>query len=150
MPQSLSNTLIHIVFSTKNRQEIIDDDIETHLFGYIGSICNSQNCKTIIVGGYRNHVHIFCSLHRTKSQSDLVKEIKASSSKWIKGQGNQYTNFYWQDGYAVFSVSQSQSGTLIKYIKEQKKHHATKSFQDEYRSLLNLNNISFDEKYIWD
>lgn len=150
MPQSLSNTLVHIVFSTKNRVEMIDDNIEPHLFGYIGAICNSKKCNTIIVGGYRNHVHIFCSLYRPISQSDLVKEIKAKSSKWIKTQGPQYSNFYWQDGYAIFSVSQSGSTDLIKYIKGRREHHEKKPFVDEYRGLLQINKIEFDELYVWD
>ncbi len=150
MPQSLSNTLIHIVFSTKHRKEFIDDSIEESLFGYIGKVCNDQKCKTIIVGGYRNHVHIFCSLYRPLSQSDLVKEIKSYSSKWIKTQGEAYSDFYWQDGYAVFSVSQSNSTQIINYIKNQRIHHGGKSFQNEYRQLLTSNDIPYDERYVWD
>ena len=150
MPQSLSNTLIHIVFSTKHRKEFIDDSIEDALFGYIGQICNDQKCRTIIVGGYRNHVHIFCSLYRPLSQSDLVKEIKSNSSKWIKTKGEAYANFYWQDGFAVFSVSQSNSTGLIKYIKNQRVHHTDVSFQDEYKKLLTLSEITYDERYMWD
>ena len=150
MPQSLSNTLVHIVFSTKNRIEFIDKNVESDLFGYIGNICNNIKCNTIIVGGHRNHVHIFCSLHRTIAQAELVKQIKANSSKWIKTQGIKYKKFYWQDGYSIFSVSQSMSSEVITYIKNQAKHHKHKSFQEEYRELLRLNNIEFDEKYVWD
>lgn len=150
MPQSLSNTLVHIVFSTKHRQNFIDDAIEKPLFGYIGNTCNNLKCKTIIVGGYRNHVHIFCSLYRPLSQSELVKEIKSSSSKWMKSQGPAYENFYWQDGYAIYSVSQSKSTGLIDYIKKQKAHHQKKSFQTEYRKLLTLHDTEFDERYVWD
>ena len=150
MPQSFSNTLIHIVFSTKNRVNFIDEEIEPKLFGYIGQICNHQNCKTIIVGGYKDHVHILCNLHRTISQSNLVREIKASSSKWMKFQGEKFKNFFWQDGYGVFSVSQSESGRVTKYIQNQKQHHQIKNFKEEYLELLSLNDISFDERYIWD
>ncbi len=150
MPQSLSNTLIHIVFSTKNRKNFIDEGIESHLFGYIGGICNEQKCKTIIVGGYLNHVHIFCKLHRPLSQSDLVKEIKSNSSKWMKTQGDQYLDFYWQDGYAVFSVSQSKAIVLINYIKGQKLHHQKATFKDEYLDLLTLHEVAFDPQYLWD
>jgi REP element-mobilizing transposase RayT len=150
MPQSLSNTLIHVVFSTKNRVHFVDDNIEGSLFGYVGQICNNLVCQTITVGGYRNHIHIFCSLHRTVSQSKLVKEIKSNSSKWVKTQDLRYKDFYWQDGYAVFSVSQSKSSNLINYIENQKDHHSKISFQDEYRNLLEVNKIPFDEKYIWD
>lgn len=150
MPQSFSNTLIHIVFSTKNRVNFIDDGIEKHLFGYLGRTCNKLNCNTIIVGGYRNHIHILCSLYRPMSQSVLVKNIKANSSKWMKTQGAKYLDFYWQDGFAVFSVSQSNSNKLIKYIQNQRQHHERKSFDNEYRELLSMHNIEFDEKYLWD
>ena len=150
MPQSLSNTLIHIVFSTKHHQEFIDEEIESKLFGYIGKICNEKNSTTIIVGGYRNHVHVFCRLYRPLSQSDLVKEVKSNSSKWMKTQGQAYENFYWQDGYAVFSVSQSQSSQLVKYIENQRQHHQKISFKDEYRAFLQRHNIEFDERYVWD
>ena len=150
MPQSLSNTLVHIVFSTKNRVEFIDKNIESNLFGYIGNTCNGNKCKTIIVGGHKNHIHIFCSLNRTISQSDLVKQIKANSSKWIKTQAAIYKNFYWQDGYAIFSVSQSKSSEVITYIQNQEEHHKHKSFQEEYRELLRLHKIKFVEKYVWD
>ena len=150
MPQSLSNTLIHIVFSTKNRVNFIDDEIAPKLFGYIGQICNAQKCNTIKVGGYRNHVHVFCSLYRPLSQSKLVQEIKAYSSKWMKTQGAQYEKFYWQDGYAVFSVSQSHSERLIKYIRNQKQHHQKKKFEVEYKEFLHQSDIEYDEKYMWD
>ena len=150
LPQSLSNTLVHIVFSTKHRKELIDDNIESLLFGYVGNICNKQKCKVIIVGGYKNHIHVFCSLHRTVTQSNLVKILKTSSSVWIKTQGDAYENFYWQDGYGVFSVSQSDSSRLIKYIQNQRHHHEKMSFKEEYRKLLKSHNIVFDEKYVWD
>lgn len=106
MPHSFSNTIIHIIFGTRYRQDFIDDKIEPKLFGYIGQVINNLQCTTIIVGGYKNHVHILCRLHRPISQSKLVKEIKANSSLWMKTQGQQYEDFYWQDGYASFSVSQ--------------------------------------------
>lgn len=150
MPQSLSNALIHIVFSTKYRVTIIDDEIEPKLFGYIGNICNEQKCNTLIVGGYRNHIHILCRLYRPLSQSDLVKQIKAYSSKWMKTQGEKYKNFSWQDGYGIFSVSQSDSGRVKRYIQNQRQHHQNKNFKDEYRTFLNLNEINFDEKYVWE
>lgn len=150
MPQSFSNTRIHIIFSTKHRQPFIDNNIEQPLFGYIGQICNELKCKTIIVGGYKDHIHIFCNLYRPLSQSDLVKEIKTNSSRWMKTQGQEYEDFYWQDGFATYSVSQSQSDNLIAYIKNQRQHHEKKTFKEEYREFLELNNLEFDEKYCWD
>lgn len=150
MPQSLSKTLVHIVFSTKHRYPFIDDQIELELFSYIASICNIKNCRTIIVGGHLDHVHIFCSLHRTISQSDLVKEIKTNSSIWMKTKGQKYQDFYWQDGYGIFSVNQINSTGLIRYIKNQKAHHQNQTFKKEYRQQLKTNEIDFDERYVWD
>jgi len=150
MPQSLSNTLIHIVFATKYRQKFIDSNIRNSLFGILGNACNKMKCQTIIVNGYEDHVHIFCSLHRTVTQAKLVEEIKKESSKWMKTQGPQYENFYWQNGYAVFSVSNSQSKILVNYIKNQERHHSKKKFKKEYRELLNSNELEYDEMYVWD
>ena len=150
MPQSLSRAIIHIVFSTKNREELIVSEIEDRLFAYLGTTCNDLQCKTIKIGGYLNHVHILCHLHRTISQAQLIKTIKAYSSKWIKTMGDQYSNFYWQDGYAVYSVSFSEMDRLIKYIENQKEHHTSKSFQEEYIEFLKYYNIDYDEKYMWD
>ncbi len=150
MPQSLANTLVHIVFSTKFRQEFIDKNIEAALFNHIGGTCKSLRCNTIIVGGYRNHVHIFCRLNRSITQAGLVKEIKVSSSKWIKTQGEKYQNFRWQVGYAIFSVSPSKVHSLKKYIKEQEQHHLQMNFEKEYINALEDHGIAYDEKYVWD
>jgi len=150
MPQSLSNTLVHIVFSTKHRQHIIDEKIESQLFSYIAKICDDQNCKTIIVGGYSNHVHIFCALNRSVTQANLVRKIKSTSSKWMKSKGDKYANFYWQDGYAIFSVGRRHVEDLRRYILNQKNHHQKISFQDEHREVLKSNKIEFDENYVWD
>ncbi len=150
MPQSLSNTLIHIIFSTKNRRKFIDDKVKSSLFGILGNACNKMKCQTIVVNGYQDHVHILCSLHRTVSQSKLLEVIKKESSKWMKTQGEKYKNFYWQDGYAVYSVSQSKSKSVINYIKNQEEHHSIKSFEIEYRELLDLQEVPYKEEYMWD
>ena len=149
MPQSFSNTNIHIIFGTKYRQQFIDNKIESQLFEYIGQVVNNLNCQNIIVGGYRDHVHILCKLYRPLSQSTLVKEIKANSSLWMKTQGIQYENFYWQDGYAVFSVSQSDLERVITYIQNQREHHQKQTFQKEYLKFLEEHRIEYDKGFIW-
>lgn len=150
MPQSFSNSLIHIIFSIKNRKNLIDDEIESKLYGYLGEVCNNHDCQTIIINGFRNDVYIFCNQHRTIFISKLLETLKSSSSKWIKTQGAKYKNFYWQDGYAVYSVSQSKADDVIHYINDQKEHHKSRSYQDEYREFLRSNKIELDEKYMWD
>lgn len=150
MPQSLSNNLIHTVFSTKHREPLIDKIIAPELFAYLGKTCRELKCPTIIVGGYRDHVHLLYNLHRTVHQSDLIRKIKVHSSKWIKTKGQAYENFYWQDGYASFSVSQRDYKRVERYIANQEAHHSKKTFEVEYIEHLEENEIEYDEQYIWD
>jgi len=150
MAQSLSNVLLHIVFSTKNRQPWIDVEIEEELFKYIAGICRELKCPSHKIGGTDDHIHIACSLSRTIAISKLVEEIKSSSSKWIKTKDDRFSNFAWQNGYGAFSIGQSQLSDLCRYIANQRDHHRRSTFQDEYRSLLEKYGIQFDERYVWD
>jgi REP element-mobilizing transposase RayT len=150
MAQSLSNVLLHIIFSTKNRLPMIDQIIEKELYAYITSITNSNGCYLHQIGGIEDHIHIFTSLPRTLMISDLLEEIKKNSSKWIKSKGDKYHDFTWQKGYGVFSVSASQHEHVASYIANQKEHHKAINFQDEYRKFLNLNKVPFDERYVWE
>ena len=136
MSQSLSKVYIHITFSTKDRQYLIDKNIKESLFQYLGGVCKGLQCNPVQVGGFTDHVHILCLLSRKIAQMDLLEELKKQSSKWIKTQGNQYSNFYWQDGYGVFSVNPTQVNIVVDYIKNQEEHHKTISFQDELRAFL--------------
>ncbi len=148
MPQSLSKVIIHIVFSTKNRMPFLNGNIRLKAHAYIATIIRDMNSNAYRVGGTENHVHIACSLARTISQSDFLKKIKSSSSKWIKAQGIH--GFYWQKGFGIFSVSSSHLPVLLEYIDNQKEHHKNISFKDEFRKLLKKYNIEYDEKYIWE
>ena len=150
MSQSLANVLLHIIFSTKNRHPFIDEDIEPELYAYMTSIFIAHKSYVHKIGGVNDHVHLLVTLPRTISISDLLEQIKKNSSKWIKTKGNKHTNFSWQKGFGVFSVSSSQQKRVIAYIANQKEHHKTQSFQDEYRKFLSLNGIPFDERYVWD
>ncbi len=150
MPQSLSNVLLHLVFTTKNRQPWIDTEIEQELFPYIATICNELGCPAHKVGGVEDHVHIACSLSRTETVAKLLSTIKANSSKWIKGKGPQYGKFAWQNGYGAFSIGQSQLEALQAYIEGQREHHRQESFRDEFRKLLAKYQVGYDEQYVWD
>ncbi|NOY42947.1 MAG: IS200/IS605 family transposase [Planctomycetes bacterium] len=150
MSQSLSNVLLHIVFSTKNRQQWIDTKLEQELFPYIAKICNELDCPIHKVGGTDDHIHIACSLARTVEISKLLATIKANSSRWIKSKGSHVENFSWQNGYGVFSVGQSQLDSLKKYIAGQREHHRRETFQDEFRKLLFKYQVDYDERYVWD
>jgi REP element-mobilizing transposase RayT len=151
MPQSLSNVLVHTIFSTKDRRPFFQDiALRTELHRYLTAILTNLNCPPIIVGGAEDHVHLFNGLSRTLTQADMVKEIKRSSSIWLKNKNSTLHDFAWQAGYGIFSVSFSQTETVQAYIAGQDEHHRKVSFQDELRHMLRLNKITFDERYIWD
>ena len=149
MAQSLSKVYIHITFSTKDRHHLIDEKIRESLFQYLGGVCKGLECNPVKVGGYTDHMHILCLLSRKIAQMNLLEELKKQSSKWIKTQGNAYSNFYWQDGYGVFSVNPTQIDVVVDYIRNQEEHHKTLSFQDELRAFLKKYNVEYDERYIW-
>ena len=150
MPQSLVKNYLHITFSTKHRVTIIKKSIQKDLFAYLAKICNELECYAIEVGGVEDHVHILCSLSKKITLIKLLEEMKRSSSKWIKTQGVDFKNFYWQIGYGAFSVNPKEIEIVQKYILNQEEHHRNKSFQDEYRSFLQQYDVEFDERYVWD
>lgn len=149
MGQSLVKNYVHIVFGTKHRKPIIREYIEQELHGYLGGICNHLECQVIIVGGYTDHIHILCLLSKKITLAKLVQDIKCNSSKWIKTKGSEFSNFYWQDGYAAFSVYPAEIDVVRKYIENQRQHHGKKSFQKEYIEFLEKNEMEYDERYVW-
>ena len=149
MPQSLTSILVHIIFSTKDRNPFIKTKISKNLYRYMISVARAYNSSIIEIGGTEDHIHILSILPKTLALSKLVEELKKSSSKWMKTQGAWYRNFAWQSGYGAFSISQSNISVLIKYIRNQQKHHEKITFQDEYRLFLERYRVSFNEKYAW-
>ena len=150
MPQSLSRILIHLVFSTKNRERILTPAIQTELHPYLAGTLDNIECPSLQVGGVEDHVHLFFGLSRTRTIADVVETVKTSSSKWIKTKGAAFADFHWQSGYGAFSVSQSDADAVVSYIRNQAQHHQKMTFQDEYRRLLERYQVAFDEKYVWD
>ena len=150
MAQSLSSILIHLVFSTKNRQPIIAPEIESNLHAYMATIFHGCKSPSLLIGGTQDHIHALFALSRTWSLADLVEEVKTSSSKWMKTNGTGFRNFHWQSGYGAFSIGQSNVQHVKTYIADQKEHHRRQTFQDELRSLLRKYEIEYDERYVWD
>ena len=150
MPQSLSSILVHLIFSTKNREPFISTAIEQELHPYMAKIFRELRSPSLTIGGTDDHVHILFSLGRTIEVAELVKEVKSESSKWIKSKGKEFENFYWQRGYGAFSIGQSQVTAVKRYIARQKVHHQRVTFQDEYRKFLKSYGIDYDERYVWD
>jgi len=150
MAQSLSNVLIHIIFSTKNRHSWLKDaDVRSRLYAYLNGTLTGEGCSPILVGGFVDHLHILCQLSRTVSVADLVKRLKRSSSIWMKDEGG-IDKFAWQSGYGAFSIGQSQVEQVKGYISRQEEHHRRISFQDEFRAFLRRYRVQYDERYVWD
>ena len=125
MPQSLSKVLLHVVFSTKNREKTICGQLRSALHAYLAGICRARGSEAFRVGGTDDHVHIACTLPRTLTMAKLVEEIKKPSSIWMKQQEGVSRNFSRQAGYGIFSLGQSQLPTLLRYIDNQEGHHQT-------------------------
>jgi putative transposase len=102
------------------------------------------------MGGTSDHIHILCSISKNLAPSKIIEEVKTSSSKWMKTQGRQFADFYWQRGYGIFSVSVSNIEEVKKYILKQQEHHRKMSFQEEFRKFLEKHGVDYDERYLWD
>ncbi len=151
MSQSLSSVYLHLVFSTKERFPFLSDqNVRDEMHAFLGGIAKKRDCPPLCVGGVADHVHLLLRLGRGISQSEVVKELKRSSSLWIKERFPQILKFSWQAGYGAFSVSVSNLDSVRRYIEKQEDHHRRISFQDEFRSLLAKHGLSFDERYVWD
>ncbi|MHC4662246.1 MAG: IS200/IS605 family transposase [Planctomycetota bacterium] len=151
MPQSLANVLLHLVFSTKGHEPFLSDaEIRSRACAYITGICKTLDSYVIAANGTENHLHILFAISRKHSIAEIVREIKSKSSKWIKEEFKTLSEFAWQSGYGIFSVSQSKRDQVVRYIQNQEEHHRKTTFKDEFRKLLELHGIEFDEKYVWD
>lgn len=150
MSQSLVKNYVHIIFSTKHRNDFIDESIEEELFAYISTICKNLYSPSIKIGGTDNHIHILLTLSPKYALMKVIQEIKAHSSRWIKTKGKKYEDFFWQDGYGAFSVSQKHIFATINYIINQREHHKNEDFKTEFLMILNKYETNYDEKYLWD
>ena len=150
MPQSLARLHMHLIFSTKNRTAWITDDVREALHAYLASVLSNLACTPMLINSVEDHVHLLFDLARTVSVSRCVEDLKKASSKWLKTMGPEFVGFAWQTGYGIFAVSESNVEPVREYIAKQREHHQKKSFQDEYRQILERHRIVFDERYLWD
>ena len=144
-------TQIHIqaVFAVQNRKSLIDDEWKDDLYKYITAIIQNNDHKMLQINGMPDHVHILFGLRPVQSISELMKQVKQDSSKWINQNKLARGKFSWQEGYGAFSYSKSQLPRVIKYIQNQEKHHKTRTFRDEYQALLEAHGVDYDERYIF-
>jgi len=150
MPQSLSKVIVHIIFSTKNREPWLVLNVRPRVHAYVATVCRHLSAELVRVGGVADHIHLVTTLPRTVTQAQLIERIKKTSSKWIKALDARYRGFFWQRGYGAFSVSPSQLDAVLHYVETQDEHHRTRTFQEEYRELLHRHGVEFDERYVWD
>ena len=151
MPQSLANVLVHVIYSTKNREPFLRDvELRRGLEAYLAGTLEGVECPILAVRCVADHLHVLCRLSRTVSLAKLVETMKTESSKWIKRHDRGTSAFQWQAGYAVFSVSGSNASRVHRYIGTQDEHHRVKTFQDELRAFFRRHQIEFDERYVWD
>jgi REP element-mobilizing transposase RayT len=141
---------IQIVFAVKRRQNLIQKKWKDELHKYICGIINGKEQKVYAIGGVSDHIHILVSIKPNIAISDLVRDIKANSSKWINENEFVRGKFQWQEGFGAFSYAQSQLDNVIAYINNQEQHHQKKTFKDEYLTLLQKFDIEYDEKYLFD
>ncbi len=149
MANTYHQIYLQTVFAVKYREAVIDTKWKNNLFGVIGNLINETKCKNIIVNGVEDHVHCLIGLKPVISVSELMKTVKAKSSKYINDHRLTYQRFEWQEGYGVFSYSQSSVDTVYKYIKNQEAHHKKQTFRDEYLDFLKKFKVEYDEQYIF-
>ena len=144
MPHALTNNLLHCVFSTKDRANSISDPPK--LCQYLGGVAREKNVPLIIAGGTNNHVHLLIALAAAVPLAQAIRDLKGNSSRWMTQHGSA---FAWQEGYGAFSVSASNKKAVIQYIADQPRHHEKRSFEDEFRLLLERSGVTVDPKYMF-
>lgn len=149
MANTYTQIYIHIVFAVAGRQNLIDSAHNEQFQKYVTGIVSAQQHKLIAINNMPDHVHVLIGLRPNLALSDLVRDIKANSSRFIKEKRWVMGRFAWQEGFGAFSHSQSQLDTVIRYIKNQQKHHARKSFREEYVEMLEKFGVLYDHKYIF-
>jgi REP element-mobilizing transposase RayT len=149
MANTYSSLFYHIVFSTKNRTTFIRPEIEARVWAYIGGVARKHKMTAIQVGGVEDHVHALVLAPTVLAPAEIAKYLKGDSSKWIHETFADLQDFGWQDGYGAFTVSKSNVPMVVSYIQNQRAHHQTQTFQDEYREFLQKHGVEYDERYLW-
>jgi len=150
MSQSLANIVVHLVFSTKDRRQLLRDEERDQLHAYITGILKNQDSPLIEINSVRDHVHILFAQSKNHAPAKIVEQVKTSLSVWLKKQHAWYVDFAWQAGYGEFSVSPMHVETVREYIRNQPQHHQQEDFQTEYRRFCEKNGRPLDERYAWD
>ena len=146
MPHTYCTNLVHCVFSTKERVDSITGEIRDPLFAYMWGIAKSLNIEMPALGGTSNHVHVLIAVPAKRALSEVIRDLKANSSRWMSENGPEFS---WQQGFGAFSVSPSQVGSVKRYIRNQAEHHKTRSFEEEFLLLLKKCGVEYDPQYVF-
>jgi putative transposase len=149
MPKTYTNLLYHIVFSTRERRPLITKEKQPRLYEYVGGIVRGLGGISLAIGGIEDHLHLLAKLRPDKALSSVLRDLKANSSGWMHDVFPEVRDFSWQNGYGAFTVSASQTPYVEKYILNQESHHRKRSFQSEFVEMLKVNDIEFDERFLW-
>ena len=150
MSQSLANIVVHLVFSTKHRRPVLRDEERGEVHAYITGILRNLDSTLIEINSVRDHVHILFAQSKNHAPAKIIEQLKTSSSAWIKGLHQSYSDFAWQTGYGEFSVSPMHVAAVREYVRNQPEHHKVEDFQTEYRRFCEKNGRKLDERYAWD
>lgn len=146
---SFTRLTYHIVFATKYRKPTIKGEIQERLYEYLGGTLRGKKGHLIEIGGVEDHVHLLAGLSPVLAVSDVIRDLKANSSKWI-GENRLVDGFEWQKGYGAFTVSYDRVEAIRKYIRNQKEHHKTRTLQEEYIGFLQRHGIEFQLNYLFE
>jgi REP element-mobilizing transposase RayT len=150
MANTYHQVYIQAVFAVKYREALINKEWKSELLGVMGTLINETGCKTIVVNAVEDHAHCFLGLKPVVSISDLMKAVKAKSSKYINEHNLTDKRFEWQEGYGVFSYSHSHIDRVYKYIENQEKHHKRQTFREEYIEFLDKFKVPYEDRYIFE
>ena len=145
---SYRQILYHLTFHTRNSEKVLHNSGNEELFRYIWGVMKNKNCRLYRINGVEDHIHIVCDLHPSIALADLVKDIKVSSSIWIKERGIFPLFSNWAESYGAFTLSIREKDTIIKYVMNQQEHHKKENSWEEFIRLLKENGVDFDEKYL--
>ena len=148
MADTYTKLYVHIIFSVRNREPLLRNSIRKEIFAYIGGIINNKGQKPLAINGVADHIYLLVGIKPDKSISELVREIKSNSSKYIKDNKLCPVEFHWQEGFGAFSYGHSQLTTVINYILNQEEHHKKKGYTEEYKSFLKKFDVDYNEKYL--
>jgi putative transposase len=149
MAKSYTNLLYHLVFSTRERRPLITPERRARLYDYVGGTIRELGGIALAIGGIEDHLHLLAKLRPDKALSDILRDLKANSSGWMHDVFPEASDFRWQNGYGAFTVSRSHVPAVSLYIANQERHHAKRSFRDEFVEMLRINDVEFDERFLW-